>query len=70
VSLHFACIWKVQALYNTEDGLGICYAGSVISGFRCHVDEICYLLVCYAASNNKTLPTFRDKVSVLLKVKK
>jgi hypothetical protein len=36
----------------------------VISGFHRDVDEICALLGCYAASNGKSLPTFRDNVSV------
>jgi hypothetical protein len=37
---------------------------SVISGFRCYVDEIRSLLGHYAASNGNPLPTFRDNVSV------
>jgi hypothetical protein len=37
----------------------------VISGLRRHVDEICTLLGCYAAYNCSSLPTFRDKISVL-----
>jgi hypothetical protein len=48
----------------------LCYAErqilkSVISGFRCDVDEICAPLGYHAASNCKPLPTFRDNISVL-----
>jgi hypothetical protein len=36
----------------------------LISSFRRHVDEICALLGCYAASCGNCLPTFRYNVSV------
>jgi hypothetical protein len=38
--------------------------GSLISGFRRDVDEICGLLGYYTASCGNYLPTFRDNVSV------
>jgi len=38
---------------------------SVISGFRCEVDENCALLGHYAASSGNSLPTFRDILLVL-----
>jgi hypothetical protein len=37
---------------------------TLISGFRCDVDEICALLGYYPASCGNCLPTFRDNVSV------
>jgi hypothetical protein len=37
---------------------------SVISGFRCEVDENCALLGYYAAYSGNALPTFRDNLSV------
>jgi hypothetical protein len=37
---------------------------TLISGLRCDVDEICYLLGYDAASCGNCLPTFRDDVSV------
>jgi hypothetical protein len=37
---------------------------TLISGFRCDVDEICGLLGYYTASCGNCLPTFRDNVSV------
>ena len=40
------------------------YISCVISGFRCDVDEICPPLLCYAACNGKSSPTFRDNLSV------
>jgi hypothetical protein len=37
---------------------------SVISGFRCDVEEMCAFLSCYAASSGHLSPTFQDNVSV------
>jgi hypothetical protein len=40
---------------------------SLISGFRRDVDEICALLVYYAASSGNPLPTFRDSIGPIFK---
>jgi hypothetical protein len=65
VLLHF------KEVKGSNLGLKICYrilrnfsTPSVISGFRCDVDDICALLRYYAALNGSPLPTFRDIVSV------
>jgi hypothetical protein len=43
----------------------------VIPGFRRDLDELCALLWCYAVFSGSSVPTFRDKLSVLSsKVKK
>jgi len=36
----------------------------LISGSRCEVDKNRVLLGCYAANSDKSLPTFRDNLSV------
>jgi hypothetical protein len=37
---------------------------SLISGFRCEVNENCALMGYYAASSGHSLPTFQDNLSV------
>jgi hypothetical protein len=45
---------------NQIDGLSPEY---MISGFRREVDDSCFRLAYYAASNGNFLPTFRDNLS-------
>ena len=40
-----------------------------MSGFRRKLDEISPRLACYVAYSRNPLPTFRDKLSVLIKVR-
>jgi len=48
-------------LYNLCNLKHLC----LTAGFRNCVHEICSLLLLYAAYNDSSLPTFRDKLSVI-----
>jgi hypothetical protein len=40
------------------------HEGCLLSGFHSDVDQICALLGHYTASNDNSIPTFRDNLSV------
>jgi hypothetical protein len=51
-------MWQMRSLPSIK------YHLTVISGFRCDVDEICALLGYYAALSGSSVWTFRDNPSI------